>query len=198
MEPPLRLSSPDEPAVALRAPEDRDIDTIVAYCRDPDVVRWTRVPAPYGPVDAAEFLAQQARDRSEGTGAAYLIVAGDDDGEVLGSAGVHDLDGTARSVELGYLLAPWGRGRGAATAAVRLLSAWALQADMVRLYAEVVVGNDASERVLERAGFQREGVLRSVWLPSPTIGRGHVDVVSYSLVPGDAAAVPLLAMPLVS
>ena len=163
------------------------------------------MPSPYGPDEAVEFLAQTSRDRSDGTGSSYLILAGDDidggdgdGGEVLGSAGVHDLDGTARSVEIGYLLAPSGRGRGAATAAVRLLSAWALQAGLVRLYAEVMVGNDASERVLERVGFQREGVLRSVWLPSPSIGRGHVDVVSYSLVPSDDAAAELVAMPLVT
>ena len=50
-----------------------------------------------------------------------------------------------------------------------------------RVAAYVNVGNERSERVLERAGFTREGVVRS--LPKP--GGRRVDKTLYSILPGD-------------
>jgi len=57
---------------------------------------------------------------------------------------------------------PLARGRGLATRAVDLLSQWALaEAGIARVEAWVDPANTASQRVLTRAGFRREGILRS-------------------------------------
>lgn len=68
-----------------------------------------------------------------------------------------------RRAEIGYWIAPGARRRGIATAAVRLLSAWALgpPLSLVRLGLHSDVANTASRRTAERAGFEFEGVLRS-------------------------------------
>ena len=62
--------------------------------------------------------------------------------------------------ELGYLLLPEARGRGVMTRVVRLLTAHALDdLGLARVQALVHPDNGPSIRVLERAGFAREGVL---------------------------------------
>jgi RimJ/RimL family protein N-acetyltransferase len=69
--------------------------------------------------------------------------------------------------------------------AVRVLSAWAFaQLGLARLELTPFAGNGPSERVAERAGYTREGVLRS----SHRSKIGLVDVVMYSLLRDDPAA----------
>jgi RimJ/RimL family protein N-acetyltransferase len=58
-----------------------------------------------------------------------------------------------------YWLAPAGRGGGAATRAVVLLAGWARELGMTRLTLHAHVGNVASQRVAERAGFTRGRVV---------------------------------------
>jgi [ribosomal protein S5]-alanine N-acetyltransferase len=67
--------------------------------------------------------------------------------------------------------------------ALKLLSEWAFTTfhDLVRLELWIIVGNEPSIRVAERAGFQREGVFRSR-LP---FGRELRDVVAFSLLRSD-------------
>jgi RimJ/RimL family protein N-acetyltransferase len=74
------------------------------------------------------------------------------------------------------------RGHGAATRAVRLLARWAFD-DLGIARLELTCGpdNTASQRVAERCGFTREGVLRS---HMPFKG-GRRDTVMFSLLPGE-------------
>jgi RimJ/RimL family protein N-acetyltransferase len=76
---------------------------------------------------------------------------------------------------------PRARGRGVATTIARLLAEHAFSLRIERVAAYVNVGNIASERVLERAGFTREGVVRSLPVPD---GR-RVDKTLFSLLPGE-------------
>jgi len=81
---------------------------------------------------------------------------------VLGYLVLFDVQPTQRRAEVGYWLLPSGRGRGAATEAVRLVVDWALgDFGLHRVQAAADVENVASQRVLERAGFEREAILRS-------------------------------------
>lgn len=80
---------------------------------------------------------------------------------------------------IGYHLLPRWRGRGFATRAARLLSAWALRTvGLARLVAGVSVTNTASQGVLERAGFHQVGVEHSC---RPGLD-GRVDDVLYELI----------------
>jgi RimJ/RimL family protein N-acetyltransferase len=66
-----------------------------------------------------------------------------------------------RTGEIGYWTAPWARGRGVMTRAVRLLATWSFaEFELRRIELIVAVENAGSNRVAEKAGFTNEGVLR--------------------------------------
>jgi RimJ/RimL family protein N-acetyltransferase len=84
--------------------------------------------------------------------------------------------------EVGYWMKREARGRGLATRALALVSRWALgEKRLARFQLRADVENVASQRVAEKAGFVREGVLRS----SLELKGERRDVIMYSLVPED-------------
>ncbi|MEV6961026.1 GNAT family N-acetyltransferase [Streptomyces sp. NPDC051207] len=85
----------------------------------------------------------------------FALVRHEDDA-ALGAVGFHGVPDESGRVEVGYDLVEPARGHGYATEALRTLSARALAQDAVRVVtARVDLGNRASQRVLERAGFRR-------------------------------------------
>lgn len=119
-----------------------------------------RFPHPYTEADADEWLARVA-GKPEGTSWALEV-----EGRAVGGIGVEPGEGVyAKSARFGYWLGePWW-GRGIMTAAAKATADFVLaEYDLVRLEAAVFAWNPASMRVLEKAGFEREAVLRqSVW-----------------------------------
>jgi len=74
---------------------------------------------------------------------------------------VNDVSGHG---EIGYWIVDEERGQGHATETVDLLAEWAFHdRQLHRLQARVFAGNEASMRVLEKAGFEREGTLREAY-----------------------------------
>ncbi len=72
---------------------------------------------------------------------------------MLGAVGVHAIDVSARTAELGYWTAPWARRRGVALTGARLLSEWAFAAfGLRRLVLEIEDGNEPSLRLAEQLG----------------------------------------------
>ena len=82
--------------------------------------------------------------------------------EVIGCIGMLPQDDVARiSAEVGYWLGEPFWNRGVATGALKALTEYAFtEFELVRLYATVMEWNPASARVLEKAGYQYEGLLR--------------------------------------
>jgi RimJ/RimL family protein N-acetyltransferase len=145
--------------LVLRPHRPDDEDAVLRACQDPGIQRWlANLPVPYTREDARQFVAGVApAERAEGRGMPTVVEA---DGELVGSAGVH-LRGSRLGPEVGYWIAPWGRGRGYAAEAARALAEWALGHGAPRVHLFADVGNVASQAVAERAGFSREGVVRS-------------------------------------
>jgi RimJ/RimL family protein N-acetyltransferase len=128
--------------------------------RDPDVQRFTYVPSPW--VEGFERTWLGRYDQPNGARAGFAIVDATS-GEFLGMAALVRLDTAASEAEAGYIVAPAARGRGVAVRALRLLTEWSLQElGLERVELRIEVENEPSIRVAERAGFVREGVLRSV------------------------------------
>ncbi|WP_187368854.1 GNAT family N-acetyltransferase [Baekduia soli] len=169
--------------VRLRPPALRDAAALTEACRDPDIRHWTFVPSPYGPEHAHGWIDGAAAAREAGEELRLVIASADDDA-VLGTTGLLRPRWEHRSAEIGYLVAPWARGRGVATRSTRLLSRWALGAmGLARVTLEIAVDNAASRRVSARAGFVEEGVLQSVIEEK---GR-HWTLAVSSLLPEDLA-----------
>lgn len=165
----------------LRPPHEDDVADITSACQDELTQRFTFVPAPYTEEHARAWVAEAPRARAAGEALSLVVADGETD-RYLGSAGLLRPRWEHRAVEIGYAIAPWARGGGRATRAARLLAEWALRDQgFARVDADIDVENVASQRVLERAGFQREGVRRSL---IEAKGRRWT-VVSYSLLPED-------------
>jgi RimJ/RimL family protein N-acetyltransferase len=131
---------------------------------DPGVQRFTRIPVPPPPDFPEQWLAAYVVGREEGTRIGFAVVEAET-GEQLGMAVAPTIEPEAATAELGYVVAPGARGRGVATAALRLLTDWALsELGAERLELRISVDNVASKRVAERCGYVREGVLRSLYV----------------------------------
>lgn len=84
------------------------------------------------------------------------------DGDPIGSAWLFDIGGVHGRAELGYWVDADHRGEGHATAAARLLVEYGVNEKRLRkLFVRVFEGNDISERVLRKVGFEQEGTLRN-------------------------------------
>lgn len=156
--PPVPLREGD---TALRPWRDTDAPSLVLACQDPDIIRWTSVPASYGEADARLYLRQRHEATQAGAAAPFAIVDPASDA-LLGSISLARFAWQHARAEVGYWLAAPARGQGHATRAVRLICAWgfdALRLERIDLLA--ATGNPASQRVAERTGFTREAVLRS-------------------------------------
>jgi RimJ/RimL family protein N-acetyltransferase len=81
---------------------------------------------------------------------------------LAGTIGFHTVTPLHRTAELAYDLSPEYWGRGIATAVCSAVTAWSYEAlRLVRLQATVLESNARSERVLQRCGFEYEGLLRA-------------------------------------
>lgn len=171
-------------AIRLRPPREDDIPAITAACRDPEIARWTIVPAPYTEEDARAFVG--GTHRADGDPEIALLIVDADTDDLLGAIGLR-VDAPTGVGDVGYWMRAEARGRGVATRAVRLLASWAFAArGLGRIEVLAATENTASRRVAERAGFTLEGILRAR-LPGKD---GRLDAALYSLLPSDLPGRP--------
>jgi len=154
---PIGFDSVAGGAVTLRPWEPADVSFVYDACQDPEIQRWTNLPSPFKASDAIALLHLSSSLREEGKAALFAITS-TDQGELLGAVSVRDIDRRRRHGLVGYWVAVEARGRGVATAAVRALASWALATlELDEVHADVLLGNAASARVLERCGFGSDG-----------------------------------------
>lgn len=179
----VRLAVPTEGIsagdVILRFPTLDHVDALLPAFTDPELREAGNLPAfdrdaLIASIGDLPVLAEQGR---------LLALAAVDarSGDVVGGGTLHHLDAERKIVEIGYFVLPHARRRGIATTIARLLAQHAFTLGIERVAAYVNVGNVASERVVERAGFTREGVVRSM----PKADGQRVDKTLYSLLPGE-------------
>jgi RimJ/RimL family protein N-acetyltransferase len=106
------------------------------------------------------------------------VIEDTSDGTILGGLTLRHFDPMRGVIEVGYWLFPHARGQGLATRAVRAVAREAFASGLWRIEAHVRIGNGASERVLERAGFTREGIKRRLLRH----GGERVDATGFSLL----------------
>jgi len=168
--------------LVLRPWAEEDVPALVAACNDREIARWIPViPSPYTAEDARAFIGGQSRAVPEYTVPEHSFAV-TIDGVLAGAIGmsVNSMNYRGR---IGYWVGASVRGRGVCTRALRLLSRFALdELELQRLDLITDPDNVASQRVAEKVGFQREGVLRA-HLRHPD-GRIR-DSVMFSLLPGE-------------
>jgi RimJ/RimL family protein N-acetyltransferase len=166
--------------IAIRSWRQSDLADLVELLEDPEIARWTGIPAPYTRREAKLFFKTNARQEAMGVGTDSAIVHASD-GVLLGGVGLK-LHPSHSTAEVGYWVAAHARRRGIATRAVRLMARWSfVDLEVQRLELLTNVGNEASEGVARKCGFQREGVMRS----ARVIKGERVDLTLFSLLPGE-------------
>jgi RimJ/RimL family protein N-acetyltransferase len=143
----------------LRTFTPADIPWVFEVSQDPLLQQFVQVPSPYLLEHARFFVETLAIERMASGERAEFVVEDAVTGERLGRVGL-GLNANA-AAEVGYWVAPAARGRGVAPEAVRALSHWAFTTkDLGLIEWRAEVGNEASRRVAQKAGFRMEGQLR--------------------------------------
>jgi RimJ/RimL family protein N-acetyltransferase len=161
----------------------QDIPSLVSAWSDPEMHRW--MPDEEQGFDerrAGEFVAAASTSLADGTMLA-MAISDLSSGGVAGS--VTFTVWAAHHWNIGYWISLAYRGQGLATRAVTAATRWAFEErpELSRISLYTLPGNLASQRVAERAGFQREGTLRK-WANA----HGHTyDWTMYSLLREDVA-----------
>jgi len=145
--------------IILRPWRDDDLEALTAACQDSEIARWLPViPSPYSEDDGRAYL-EQTRLNWE-LGDVYNFAVVDESDRLLGSIAIRILRFSVGHI--GYWTTPEARGRGVATRALLRLCRWAVdELRLGRLELATDPDNHASQRVAQKAGFQREGVMRS-------------------------------------
>ena len=179
------IDFPDPPladgVIALRPWRREEDDVRYAAFTDSLIIAhswpWSELPTQERIARAFDV---HERDRLAGHELNLAIVAPDD--SVLGSMCFYQLDREHATAAIGYWLVPAARGQGHATRALRLLARWAMaEFGLARLQLTCDPRNVASQRVAERCGFVREGLLRSQYAWKD----GRRDTLVYSVLPGE-------------
>ncbi|WP_033339697.1 GNAT family N-acetyltransferase [Catenuloplanes japonicus] len=168
--------------VTVRPLRPGDEDFTYRLLNEPDVV-LTSVP-PIAP-DAEEIALRCARSQAHWLSGerADMVILENSSGRPVGDVGLYYQERNLGQAMIGYAMLPEWRGRGLPTRAVRLVAHWAFaQTSIARLVAGTNPRNTGSQRVLEKAGFQREGYHRS---RLPGMNGRRLDDVPYALVAAD-------------
>jgi RimJ/RimL family protein N-acetyltransferase len=142
----------------VRSWRKADLDALLRHANNPKIAANLRdqFPHPYTRRDAIDYLNFVRDQRPERS---FALQHGD---EAVGALGFQiGVDISRVSAEIGYWVGESFWGRGLATRAVGAITDWAFsEYRLTRVFAMVFAYNAPSIRVLEKAGFQKEGILR--------------------------------------
>jgi ribosomal-protein-serine acetyltransferase len=177
---PTRLT---DGSITLREPRAEDA---AAHCKAvleslPELSAWLEwAHEGYRRDESAAFIARTIAGHQ--TGEMYEFIIVDPNDRVIGGAGLNRVDTRFMKANLGYWVRTSEAGRGVAAAAAGLLARFGFeQLGFQRIEIVAAVDNKASQRVAEKVGGHREGVLRN-----GIRFRGRpIDSVCYSLIPED-------------
>lgn len=169
------------PRVTFRPISVTDADALFPIWSDPRVTEFL-VLEPFVSVEEAAAMAELLANLPErGEGARWVMTEAAT-GRIMGTLGFHNVKREHRRAEIGYEIAPQFWGAGLMSEALQSLLQHCFHNENTnRLEAFVNLGNERSYRVLERAGFLREGTLRNY-----EFARGRfIDQIVFSLLEGD-------------
>ncbi|GAB1198286.1 hypothetical protein APSETT444_007600 [Aspergillus pseudonomiae] len=140
-----------------------DVEALAKEGNNPEIARWlrSRFPEPYTIEDAKDWISIA----NSASPVLNFAISRREDNIAIGSIGLKARDDVYyRTMEIGYWVGQDHWGKGIATEALSAMTAWAFKSfpHVLRLEAEVYDGNEASQKVLAKAGYQLEGRRRKV------------------------------------
>lgn len=166
----------------LRRPVMADAKAMfTGYSRDQEVTRYVLFKPHESIDDTRAFLRRCTGVWQRGSAFPWVIIVKETK-ELAGAIEIRPELNAPHRVEVGYVLGRPFWGNGFMPEALRAVSDWALaQKHVFRVWAECATENAQSARVMEKAGFEREGILRR-WMVFPNQGPEPRDVIRYSRV----------------
>ena len=151
------------PRLLLRIVELRDLPALMAINGNRDVTHFLPYPTWQAMADAVAWFERMAKLMDGGTALQFVLVRRSDELPIGTVLLFHHDEGSHRA-EIGYVLGREFWGQGYMQEALHGLLTQAFGAlGLRRLEAEVNPANVASTKLLQRLGFQREGLLRQRW-----------------------------------
>jgi RimJ/RimL family protein N-acetyltransferase len=158
--------------VTLHPVEEDDAEFLHRLVNDPRVRRGIGKTDPVSMAEEREYVESVGEDDD----LQFLVRV---DAERVGTIGLGDVTPTNGNGEVGYFFAPDAWGNGYATDATRTVVEYAFgERRLHKLYARAFAFNDASKRVLEKAGFEQEGIHRD----QVFVDGDYVDVYRYGVL----------------
>lgn len=161
--------------IALHPIERDDLDFEIEHKNNPRIRRPLTLSTPLNR-EQAECRFEQHATSDEGVG---LLICDEEREELVGKIVLFDIDETHGTSEIAYWLVPNAWGNGYASEAVDLIVRYAFdERRLRRVTAHALIDNEGSQAVLERVGFQQEGLLRD----AKYVNGEHCDVICYGLL----------------
>ncbi|NHN46505.1 GNAT family N-acetyltransferase [Halostella sp. JP-L12] len=157
--------------VTLNTIHPEDYPFVEKQLNDPSIRQQAGVSVPWSETEVADFI-EETEDTVQ-----FLVCR---NGTPIGHVALTELDTQASNAELGWIvITPEEQGNGFATEAVELCLTHAFNdRGLHKVWARVNEDNRASIRVLEKHGFEQEGVLRE----QEYVDGEYVDVRRYGLI----------------
>ena len=146
----------------LRPPVDGDVNSIFAACQDPLIPRFTTVPPDYTMAHALNFVQRVSTSMELQREIPFIIEYGvGNEKEFAGVISLHSISIDNHRAEIGYWVHLPMRGKGIGTIAAKMITGYGFDSlGFKRIEALVDVENSQSEKLLNSAGYHREGVLK--------------------------------------
>jgi [ribosomal protein S5]-alanine N-acetyltransferase len=172
--------------VVLREFEVRDVPMAIEASTDPYIPLIGTLPANASEQEAQDWVDRQRGRLAEGLGLSFAVAEADTD-RAVGAIGLWLAGLRQGRATVGYSIIPSARGRGLAAAALIAVTefAWTIPA-LHRIELHIEPWNEGSIRTAERAGYEREGLMRS----HQEIGGRRRDMLLYATVRGTVADHP--------
>lgn len=162
---------PESTLHRLRSFEPADAEWVYKACQDPEIQAWTTIPRPYLLEHATAYVEDSTLEVGK------WVIEDISDASPVGVISIHSIDTTTGKADIGYWVAPWGRGRGAASQALNMVAREAAAFDTISTLSVIVAEtNLASRATAEKSGFQLVGSTGST-CPSQ---KGQTPSVLYS------------------
>jgi RimJ/RimL family protein N-acetyltransferase len=148
--------------LTLRRAIQDDVQPIFEACQDPLIPRFTTVPSEYTILHAQNFVDRTQESLELERELPFVITFDVADGvKFAGVISLHTINSHNHCAEIGYWMHPEMRGQGIATTAAKLITNLGITSIGFRRIEGVVdVENIASQKLLLKAGYEREGVLK--------------------------------------
>ncbi len=149
--------------VTLRPSTEHDIDSIFQACQDPLIPAFTTVPSHYTIDHAIDFVRSDPFSLAERRELRFIIDYGNgSDVKFAGVISLHTINIKNHAAEIGYWIEKSMRGKGIASIATSLITDYGFTTlGFRRIDGLADVENLASQKVLMKAGFEKEGILRN-------------------------------------